>query len=377
MTRHGTRAILALTGTVLLMTMFVWAGLLAASGGAAWARSAVSESAVAPVTAAAGSPLTLPAPTGPWPVGVRSGFVTDPSRIDAATGKPRALPIRVWYPTRHRAGGQPAPYFSATIEPIIEHALAVPAQTFAVDTHASSGTPMRRHIRGVILVSAGLGEPVALQTAQVIDLASRGWMLVTFDHPHDTFVVEQPDGTLIFSDLGEPSDPVIERAFEQRVLDVGVVLRELTALLPRRQRAVPAGMFGFSIGGAAAAESMLRYSRLQAGVDLDGSPLGRVVQSGLDEPFGIMTSNRDLDNDPSLSELVSNLRGPHPLERLAVEHHGFTDFVVFNPEASVADPALGALLESNFATGVDSVAAGTAALSAQRRFLAAFARRYL
>ena len=123
---------------------------------------------------------------------------------------------------------------------------------------------------------------------------------------------------------------------------------------------------------------MLRYPRLRAGVDLDGTAFGRVVQEGLDEPFGIMLSSRHpLEQDPNLSLLISHLRGPHPLEQLDVEHHGFTDFVVFNTQATLADPALGALLESNFATGVDSVAAGTAALTAQRRFLTAFMRRYL
>ena len=64
---------------------------------------------------------------------------------------------------------------------------------------------MRRHVKGVILVSAGLGEPVALQTAQVIELASRGWVLVTFDHPHDTFVVEQPDGSWHYGFLFSPA----------------------------------------------------------------------------------------------------------------------------------------------------------------------------
>ena len=95
---------------------------------------------------------------------------------------------------------------------------------------------------------------------------------MSFDHPHDTYVVEQPDGRLIFTGLPrEPSLPAIESAFEQRVLDVRVVLRQLSALLPRGQWRIPVGMFGFSIGGAAAAEAMLRYPRLRAGVDLDGS----------------------------------------------------------------------------------------------------------
>jgi predicted dienelactone hydrolase len=148
---------------------------------------------------------------------------------------------------------------------------------FDVDTHAAADAPMRRHIKGVILVSGGLGEPVALQTGQVIELASHGWVLVTFDHPHDTFVVEQPDGTLIFADL-DPSPQGIEAAFEQRVLDVGVVLGQLATLLPRRAHALPVGMFGFSIGGSAAAGALLRYPRLRAAVDLDGRAFGRVVQ---------------------------------------------------------------------------------------------------
>lgn len=363
----------------LLVGALVWAWLLSAGSGAAGATRAAGLASgirLASGTATAAAQLTLPAPTGPWQIGVRSGFLADASRVDPATGNPRTLPIRVWYPARDAGAGRPAPYFSAAVEQAVEQGLGVPAGTFEVDTHASADAPMRRHIEGVILVSAGLGEPVALQTAQVIELASHGWVLVTFDHPHDTYVVEQPDGTLIFSDL-DPSQPAIESAFEQRVLDVGVVLRQLATLLPWRRHAVPVGMFGFSIGGAAAAESLLRYPRLQAGVDLDGSAFGRVVQEGLDEPFGIMLGRRPLEQDPTLSLLISHLRGPHPLEQLNIEHHGFTDFVVFSPEATLADPALGALLEANFATGVDSLAAGTAALSAQRRFLTTFMRRYL
>src|SRR3954465_1579095 len=90
-----------------------------------------------------------------------------------------------------------------------------------------------------------------------------------------------------------------------------------------------------------------------------------------------MVARHPLEEDPKLSLLISHLRGPHPLEQLDIEHHGFTDFVVFNPEAALAAPPLGAPLESGFATGVDSVAAGTAVVAAQRRFLTTFMRRYL
>jgi dienelactone hydrolase len=286
------------------------------------------------------------------------------------------LPIRVWYPARQAAVGRPAPYFSAAVERVVEGAYALPSGLFDVDTHAAADAPMRRHIKGVILVSGGLYQPVAEQTAQVIELASQGWVLVTVDHPHDTFVVEQPDGTLIFADL-DPSPQAIEAAFEQRVLDVGVVLGQLATLLPRRAHALPVGMFGFSIGGATAAEALLRYPRLRAAVDLDGRPFGRVVQEGLDEPLGIMVDRHGLDQLTLMALLVSHLRGPHPIQQLDVEHHGFADFVVFNPEATLADPALGASLEATYATGIDTLDAGTAALSAERRFLTNFMDRYL
>src|SRR4051794_13333744 len=89
---------------------FVSAWLLAASPGAAGASWA-SETPLAPAAVAAGRQLALPPPTGPLPIGVRAGFVADPSRVDAATGKPRTVPLRVWYPARHAATGRPAPYF--------------------------------------------------------------------------------------------------------------------------------------------------------------------------------------------------------------------------------------------------------------------------
>lgn len=330
-------------------------------------------------SAAADPQLALPAPTGRWPVGVRSDFVADASRIDAATGGPRTLPVRVWYPARTTRPGPPAPYLSPAIQQAVEQVAGVPAGTLDLDTHASNGAPMRRRLRGVILVSPGFGNLVAFSTAQVIDLASRGWVVVTFDHPHDTYVVEQPDGTLIFS-APPNGEPDIERFFTERVVDVGVVLHNLRRLVPEAHRRAPVGMFGHSLGGAAAAEALLHYPRLQAGVDLDGTPFGRVVHEGLDEPFGIMLSTtRDQPGrvDVNLERFIANLRGPHPVRRLDIGHNGFTDFVVLNPQAMLVDPALGAQLEAIFAIGVDSVAEGTAALATQRRFLARFMGRHL
>jgi dienelactone hydrolase len=53
------------------------------------------------------------------------------------------------------------------------------------------------------------------------------------------------------------------------------------------------GMFGFSLGGYASANTMLADERVTAGIDLDGTlqddpvkgPLGEVARTGLDRPF--------------------------------------------------------------------------------------------
>ena len=352
---------------------------LMATFAAAWLLTgAAAAGATTPAVPAAATDvqLSLPAPTGRNAVGVRSAFVADPSRTDPATGGPRTLPVRIWYPTSHPQAGTPARYLSPAVQAVIEGALGAPEGTFDIDTHASAGAPMRHRVRGVILVSPGFGNLVAFHTAQAIDLASRGWAVVTFDHPHDTFVVEGPDGTLIPID-GETLEHVA-LAFTQRVPDVRLVLDHLSALVPGYRPSTPVGMYGHSLGGAAAAETMLVDARVRAGVNLDGGPRGAVVQQGLDRPFGLMHEPfAPGDFEFLFKQFIAGLRGPHPIVELPVAHNGFTDFVVFNPQAAAADPALGALLEARVAAGVASVEAGLAALSEQRRFLSGFMRRYV
>ena len=101
--------------------------------------SSVSETAPAPSAINAEPTLALPAPTGPFPVGVRPQFASDATRIDPTTGKPRALPVRVWYPARH-VSGVAARYLSPAVQQVAEQVVGVPAGT-------SMSTPTRRATR--------------------------------------------------------------------------------------------------------------------------------------------------------------------------------------------------------------------------------------
>ena len=352
----------------LLLTMSLVVPVAASTAAQPTERASTSDPA-----AAGAFHLSVPAPTGQFPVGVRSDWVLDPGRIDSTTLQPRALPIRVWYPAQHRVGGPSAPYMSPLVEAIVEESFGLPAGAFDVDTHAVADARPRSHIRGVILATPGHGLPAASLTGLVVDLASRGYAVVTIDHPHDAGVIQAPDGTPIFNDLDATA------SFEARMPDLGLVLDALPRLVPQASSATPVGIFGHSIGGVAGAERMRIDSRLVAGVNLDGSPRGAVVTEGLDRPFGLMLSRvHDLETVEGTAEFISNLRGPHPIKRLDILHSGFTDFAVFNPEAQAADPLFGAILEFNQPAGtVDSLRAGLRAMRPQREYVAAFMDCYL
>jgi pimeloyl-ACP methyl ester carboxylesterase len=210
---------------------------------------------------------------------------------------------------------------------------------------------------------------------------------VAFDHPHETFVVEQPDGAVIAMDLQDDAGPGKDctssasacPVFEARMRDIAVLLGALEDLVPAARRRTPIGIFGHSNGGAAAGVAIRRHPQIRAGVNLDGSIPPDLITAGLDRPFGLM---RGLDARPQelrdIETFLANMEAPHRSRSLDIRHFGFSDFAVFNPQARRADATLGTAFETMFPAGtVDGVRAGRRALTQQRRFLTRFFDRYL
>jgi hypothetical protein len=114
-------------------------------------------------------------------------------------------------------------------------------------------------------------------------------------------------------------------------------------------------------------------------VNLDGFIPPELITAGLDRPFGLMLG---LDQRPEelrdIEIFLSSMRAPHRVRSLDIHHYGFSDFVVFNPQAQRADATLGSALEAIFFTGtLDNLRAGRRALTQQRSFLVRFFDRYL
>jgi dienelactone hydrolase len=313
-----------------------------------------------PQTATGAAPalrLTLPRPTGDDRIGVVSLHLVDPNRSDpwVPSHPLRELMVSLWYPAQRGHARPLAPWLPPAAWAEFEQEIGVPPGVLAVPlTHGRAGAPIerRRGGRPVVLYSPGLGNTRDNSTVLVEELVSRGYVVATIDHTHDSSPVEFPDGRVEVSALPPFSPEVIAQAVAVRVADTRFVLDTLSALNAgsnpdAEHRPLPdglcgalnlstVGMFGHSLGGATAAEAMFEDRRIKAGVNLDGGLIGPVVAAGLARPF-MLVGNQEhgRDNDPSWAQFWANLRGWRLNLRLAgAAHNSFTDYQALLPQAA-------------------------------------------
>ena len=325
------------------------------------------------VSAAAPSPnARVPRPTGQFHVGTRTMALTDPARRDPQqTKQPRSLVIQFWYPTAARTG-RPAAYLSPAVARFIAKSNGVaPAllQGVKLDATANAAPSHRRGGWPVVLFSPGFGVERGLYASLTEDLASHGYVVVAIDHPGDAAIVEFPDGHVVIP----TSQMDIQKAFTVRVADTRFVLTELARLersgvFKGRLDLGRIGMFGHSLGGAAAASTMLVDRRVRAGADLDGLLFGQVRTSGLSRPFLLMSGEPGFAADSNRAGFWKNLHGPHyAADVKRAQHFAFSDIAFLVPVLMRTNPTAGAAARQ-LVGNVD----GLATLAAERAYISAF-----
>jgi predicted dienelactone hydrolase len=69
------------------------------------------------------------------------------------------------------------------------------------------------------------------------------------------------------------------------------------------------GVFGHSFGGATAAQFCSQDSRCKAGIDVDGSLHGSVLQTGIHKPFMFLGSGRgDFSSDAEVRQILVDIQ---------------------------------------------------------------------
>lgn len=257
----------------------------------------------------------LPVPTGPYAVGVATIRLVDSTRPTSRHLAVRPLTVQVWYPAM-RNGRPGAPYLSEAglLDSMIQSKYLdlseaelrglgeVRVSVYPDGRPVASPTP-----RGwpVILFSHGLGVARAGYSALSQELASRGYVVLTVDHPLGGFTLG-PDGRVLTP--GADSVPLSYQGHPYRsavgdwALDAGLVIRALARGTPLPASLVldtsRVGMLGHSLGGAAALEACRISDLFRACTDMDGAPFGEVETRGVGKPFLILLSEPDHDGRP-------------------------------------------------------------------------------
>ncbi|HEY3632481.1 MAG TPA: hypothetical protein VGL21_16360 [Jatrophihabitantaceae bacterium] len=318
--------------------------------------------------------LTLPAPTGQYPVGTVALHLVDHARTDpwgVEPGQPRQLMTSVFYPAASTAGYQVAPQMTSAEAAGFDTFNTTGVPVGKVDwastkTHAHVGAPTRTGKYPVVLYSPGLGDPRGWDTTLVEDLASRGYVVVTVDPTYESPAVEFPDGYVAKSVMpGLLNTPdvqsLLRKIINVRLADTGFVLSSLQALhaghnpdaehrplpsgLAGAMNTADIGMFGQSGGGSTAFQRAYTDPRLKAVINMDGTlafspddgdgsnPLP-VAAHGLRTPFLLLGDKVDDHyTQASWDELWQHSHGWHRDVLLRGSEHGsYTDAQVLLPQ---------------------------------------------
>ncbi|WP_410666296.1 alpha/beta hydrolase family protein [Amycolatopsis sp. lyj-84] len=272
-----------------------------------------------PAAASAAPDLSLPAPGGPVPIGLRTLHLTDQARADPwVPEKRRELMVNVWYPA-FPVGRAPLYMTHAeSAAAVAGRKLDLPPDTLSkVRVHSRENAPSLPGRRPLVLLSPGAGNNRITLTAMAERLASQGFVVAGIDHAHEAWATEFPDGLRQCVACGRPDDPW-PAAIANRAIDTSFVIDTLLKDSRWSIDAGKIGMAGHSAGGSATAAAMAADRRIKAGVNIDGPFYGTV---SLDRPLLLLTSPiGEKHFSPTWDETWPRLTGPK--ERFLVEDSG-------------------------------------------------------
>jgi hypothetical protein len=250
-------------------------------------------------------PIGKSSPTGTFAVGMTVLHLIDgdrPESLNPTVHGPRELMVEIWYPANRSA----QPRNSKRWLERVERFFGLPSEKYIRDatvSKAQSSYP-------VLIFSPSWHGQRGQNTFQVEELVSHGFVVVGIDHSYSSAITVFPDGRIARAQLLEwvdlSSDETLRASFRYdekvlrvRVQDVEFVVEELEKLsspsssdkFSGRLDFNRLGIFGYSFGGAVAAQSCWLDHKFKAGLDLDGTMFGEVAEAGVHQPFAFLVES--------------------------------------------------------------------------------------
>lgn len=305
--------------------------------------------------------LTLPGPTGEYPVGQTLLLWTDTSRPELLTDAPgdfREVAVVIWYPAI--AGtGEPGSYFprlSKISEALVESGEVEAWEVFGLrlvrtsnrlDAELSDG----ESAYPVVILSPGNGTNVEFYNNLASELASHGYIVVGVNHPHDVAAVELADGRIApynseqWSLSPEEHQTYTSARMPVRVADMIFVLDRLEqlnkapeSLFEGRLDLGSIAVAGHSIGGITASEACKADPRFKACLNFDGLQAGGPFSTETSamppaQPFLFLTKETQLHR--ALIKRFESTTESYWVIVHGATHDGFSDAAMLRPSLSM------------------------------------------
>jgi dienelactone hydrolase len=248
----------------------------------------------------------LPAPSGPFAVGTEIYRWVDASRDEPATKDPsdkRNVIAQAWYPAE--APGAKRSIYMDGLNNLPPSIVVLPSFVMAsydrIGTHATLDADISsQKLWPVVIFSPGFGAPRAFYTGLATEIASRGYVVLTLDHPYESPVTQLADDSIATRIDTSPLAPEARGAWmaEQlgiRASDVQFALDRLVEGAGRLKDHVDLSRVvaaGHSFGGATAVAVAGHEPRIAATVNIDGTPYGELPV--LNRPFLLLQSDHSV-----------------------------------------------------------------------------------
>jgi predicted dienelactone hydrolase len=264
----------------------------------------------------------LPEPTGPYPVGTLLTSADADGREDplTETGRPRILPVQVWYPAETAPAAQPgASYLNQAESELAAAFLALPSDHFQrVIGHAVVGAPVQWvppvEAWPVVLLTPGDG-PVAAHTALASELASHGFVVIGVNPPFSGLPVLLADGTDATAperDSAVSYDEVASVWVEDvsQLIDTAARWTDTDLRFEELLATDRVAHVGTGLGGAAGIEACRADNRLLGCVDLDGEPLDASTAGNTAPALLILSTGTRFADAPTRETVLAGTLSP-------------------------------------------------------------------
>jgi hypothetical protein len=286
----------------------------------------------------------LPPVSGEYGIGVKEIHLIDEHREEVLTediNDNREFMLKVWYPTDDNVEGEGYSYMTNIMFKWLMGRAPIPLPGISnsayedVMPHGKVNVPVSSDIvvLPIILFSHGLDGTIEIYSSFIEELVSRGYVVLSMNHPYIAGVVEFPDGrSVYYQDFFSQTDPkYAEKAFQtiiddaKYVLDYIEVLNAPEGMFNGRLDMEHIGMFGHSFGGASTSVCCAEDDRIDCGLTLDGVSNETFLPDCINKPFFMMTADGRL-NSTSVEYIWENEETDiYKMSILGSTHYSYTD----------------------------------------------------